>query len=375
MAIKTFRTLLVCLFVTAASAFSILSDDGIERKSYSISKKFHKIFLKADKAFKEKDIAKARQIVDKQFTRKNNPYEEYLLWNFMLNFVDSDNSEETISYLVNAQMAAKKIKPSIIETSLLYSLSQAYFATGNYDDAHEYFLKWAPKDKEINVQHLAYISQLYYMRGKLKNAVKYAEEAITLHEENNLYIPDKSWYEIALNVQLEFGDIDRAVSHFEKAIAIWPDATNVFCSHIANIQSVKHGKDNSMAKMFANEHFKQCRTIEMNINGENILATPVLNSVKKIQDSETCQPSVRVQPEYPKKAVRKRIQGRVIVDFEVLPDGSVVKDSIDIISAVPKGYFEKSAIRAASLFKYSSINGEVYCGGKVRYNFTFALNY
>lgn len=49
-------------------------------------------------------------------------------------------------------------------------------------------------------------------------------------------------------------------------------------------------------------------------------------------------------PEYPKRALKKNIQGRVVAEFDVLPDGHV--HAVTILASEPAGYFDQ-AVRAA----------------------------
>lgn len=86
-------------------------------------------------------------------------------------------------------------------------------------------------------------------------------------------------------------------------------------------------------------------------------------------------PLVRVQPQYPRRANERGIEGYVIVELTVASDGTVPPESIIIIEAQPKGYFERAATKAASKFKYKPkvVNGKPQKVTGVRYKFTFDL--
>lgn len=86
-------------------------------------------------------------------------------------------------------------------------------------------------------------------------------------------------------------------------------------------------------------------------------------------------PLVRVQPQYPRRAQERGVEGYAIVELTVAEDGSVPPESIIVIEAEPKGYFERNAIKAAQKFKYKPkvVNGKGQKVTGVRYRFSFNL--
>ncbi len=85
-------------------------------------------------------------------------------------------------------------------------------------------------------------------------------------------------------------------------------------------------------------------------------------------------PLVRISPEYPPRAAERGIEGYVIVELTVTPDGTT-KD-VKVVEADPPGYFERAAIRAAQKFRYKPrvVNGQAVEVRGVRYMFTFKLD-
>lgn len=84
-------------------------------------------------------------------------------------------------------------------------------------------------------------------------------------------------------------------------------------------------------------------------------------------------PLVRVMPIYPQRAAMDGIEGYVVVEVTVLPDGTI-RDPV-VIEAEPKGYFERAALSAALKLKYKPriINGQAVEVPGVRWRFNFNL--
>jgi len=84
-------------------------------------------------------------------------------------------------------------------------------------------------------------------------------------------------------------------------------------------------------------------------------------------------PIVKVQPQYPRRALSRGIEGYVIVEFTVTANGSV-RDPV-VIEAVPQNVFNRAATKAALKFKYKPrvIDGEAVEVPGVRNKITFAI--
>ena len=87
-------------------------------------------------------------------------------------------------------------------------------------------------------------------------------------------------------------------------------------------------------------------------------------------------PLVRIQPQYPRRALEKGIEGYVIIELTVAADGSVEHDSVRVREAKPAGIFDRSAIAAARKFKYKpkTVNGKGVAVDNVSYLFTFEMD-
>ncbi len=62
-------------------------------------------------------------------------------------------------------------------------------------------------------------------------------------------------------------------------------------------------------------------------------------------------PLVRIDPRYPTRALRAGIEGEVIVEFTINPDGSVVEPRI--LESRPTGVFDRQVLRAIKRWKFS----------------------
>ena len=82
---------------------------------------------------------------------------------------------------------------------------------------------------------------------------------------------------------------------------------------------------------------------------------------------------VRGRPTYPGPAARQGLEGFVIVQFDVLPDGSVA--NVTVIES-SSSIFERSAIQAATRFRYKArvVDGEALMTTGVKYRFKFEMN-
>ncbi|MGI9220631.1 MAG: energy transducer TonB [Woeseiaceae bacterium] len=82
---------------------------------------------------------------------------------------------------------------------------------------------------------------------------------------------------------------------------------------------------------------------------------------------------VRVQPTYPSSQSARGIEGYVVVEFDVLPDGTV--GNVVVLESSSEA-FERSAIQAASRFRYKArvVSGEPQLTSGVRYRFRFKMD-
>ena len=101
-------------------------------------------------------------------------------------------------------------------------------------------------------------------------------------------------------------------------------------------------------------------------NGDDIVFRPQFNT--------ELAAIVDIQPEYPQWAVRKGIEGYVLVEFTVTRSGST--EDIEVIDAYPEDTFNRSAIRAASKsrFKPKIVNGSPVPVKGMQKKYTFRID-
>ena len=85
-------------------------------------------------------------------------------------------------------------------------------------------------------------------------------------------------------------------------------------------------------------------------------------------------PLVRVQPQYPRRALERGTEGSVVVEFTVSKNGTV--EDAHVIAAEPEGLFDRAALAAIAKFKYKPkvVDGVAYASPAERYRFVFTLS-
>ncbi|MET0026606.1 MAG: TonB family protein [Candidatus Thiodiazotropha sp.] len=84
----------------------------------------------------------------------------------------------------------------------------------------------------------------------------------------------------------------------------------------------------------------------------NLTGGPYLGTRPEIPTTLAAEPVPRMRfpPRYPQRALMHRIEGKVILEFTINPDGSV--SDARVVEAEPPGYFEQSALRAITRWEF-----------------------
>lgn len=82
------------------------------------------------------------------------------------------------------------------------------------------------------------------------------------------------------------------------------------------------------------------------------------------------QPLERVQPRYPREAASNGVNGHVVMEFVLAPDGRV--RSVEVVESEPEGVFEKAALSAMKQWRYPPPDEE-WLGRRLRQEMTFTV--
>ena len=94
------------------------------------------------------------------------------------------------------------------------------------------------------------------------------------------------------------------------------------------------------------------------------------NGTQEISETKHCfKPLSRVPPRYPSQAVDSKIEGKVLVEGTITPEGRVV--DVHIIAAEPAGVFDEVTLTAVRQWRYPRRGAE--CPNPLRILIPFAL--
>ena len=79
----------------------------------------------------------------------------------------------------------------------------------------------------------------------------------------------------------------------------------------------------------------------------------VTTAPKPVAMTAAPKPITRANPEYPRRALRRGVEGSVLLEFSVDANGNVV--SPRVLESRPRGVFEAAALEAVSKWKYEAL--------------------
>jgi len=95
--------------------------------------------------------------------------------------------------------------------------------------------------------------------------------------------------------------------------------------------------------------------LAMNISGVPFKGEMGAGSMSGLREAI---PLVRISPLYPPRALSRRVEGRVKIEFTVSEEGKVINPIV--VAAKPKGIFNRAALRAIRKWKFNKrlVNGQ-----------------
>lgn len=253
------------------------------------------------------------------------PYERAQVHNYLayIYFKAGKNDESINHYL---KVLEQQDIPKVLVTNSTYTLSQLYFAQGRYEDAIDRMDQWLELTDRPTANGYIILGQAYYELNNYKESIVALNKAHNLLKENS----EKPGINLLLLMRLDYWkledqeNIDRMT---REMVELYPDSI--------------HDQDFEAAN--------------------NISA---LNKYLPIN---------KVEPVYPPRALKRGIEGYVIVEFTVTKEGRT-KD-IHVVEASHTAIFDRAALQAAAKFRYKPmvINGKTVEVPGVLNKITFAI--
>lgn len=102
---------------------------------------------------------------------------------------------------------------------------------------------------------------------------------------------------------------------------------------------------------------------------------PPSDVMTDISIAKTQIPKKRIEPQYPRRAIQRNMEGHVIVEYQVTKEGRVDVSTIKVIEAKPKGVFERVVRKAMARWRYNPMmrDGQAVAF-KQRQRFDFSLD-
>ena len=272
--------------------------------------------------------------------------------------------------------------PFGLELGILKTLSMLQYANNNLAQASARADEWLTlnAEREIDASGLQYLARLNYDLKKYDATLAFLDQALDKANAMQKRQPTFALYELMVPAAWELGRQDKAVAALKSLVAEWPHAD--YCRMLAGAYEAQ-----GMAKRDAIAAVRpmadRCNTIEdtkaptlVSTAGDQkfLFATNQFMGASRT-DTGDYLPLVRVQPQYPRKAIEDNVTGYVVIELTVMENGWVDPTSIKILEAEPAGYFEEAVRSAASKFKYKPkmVRGKPQTVTGVKYRFNFEL--
>ncbi len=156
-----------------------------------------------------------------------------------------------------------------------------------------------------------------------------------------------------------FSSASEVMAHALLSESSLPDASDLMALEFATLQMQEISQAIQVNMPFFQAITPKAQPISETSNQisdtvSHIIETPN-NRIEK-NTTQALTPTYRVEPEYPSRALRRNIEGEVVLGFVINAQGR--PENIRVISANPSRIFDRAAINAVRQWKYSEINIE-----------------
>jgi bla regulator protein BlaR1 len=153
--------------------------------------------------------------------------------------------------------------------------------------------------------------------------------------------------------------------NYSKALLMAAQSTPLLA--FAQLSFTKHGDKQIMLERI--NHLKTSTKTSKSLFTAVILTTITLLSGlsyagnqhdtagEEVKESTQLKAIMRVDPKYPIKAAQEKIEGSVVLKFDVTANGSV--KNVEVVNAKPAYVFDKAAVVALQQWKYSAVGHRV----------------
>jgi len=272
---------------------TIYKSNSHKKASNQLSKRFVKVSRKAQRAHHKGQHEKEKNLFFEALGSDKLLKEERLyIWKSLIGVSNEVGDPELRLLAHEKAIGYESGVPSDAITSQRLSLAKEYYLRGRYSEALAILVKARHSPDVLSASQSLFVAQLLYAIGKYDGSAKYADSAI----EKSSALP--------------------AVT----ASQYWYDLANSSRSESANLGILE----------------------------------PI--EIKGLYEEQGYPlPLVRVQPQYPRRASDRNIEGHVTLRFATKEDGTVNTDRIVMVEAVPAGYFERASVSALIKFRYKPV--------------------
>lgn len=196
------------------------------------------------------------------------------------------------------------------QSESLKLLADLQYKTKAYKDAIVTYQKWMDITGKEDAATLVKISSAYTALQQQYKVITSANQAIKAYGDKQLPAP----YILKINAYYELNQYKGVFEVVQTALKLFPE----------------------------NKHFNNIAA--------KFIRLPVKPNSSANQAKRYATPIVRIEPKYPRNAVKQRIEGWVQLSFDI--DKAGKPTNIKVVKAQPQQVFDKSAIKALSKWTY-----------------------